>query len=227
METLPDTKLQRRLTAYSALAAAGACAVAAAPQAKANIVYSGSVNIAVPATASGDYINTVTFAVGTTYASVNGGDATAPVINFWGTSASRAWFYPTSSTVDRFVSDASNNPLELVAGTLISMSSIYRTSTEPNSLTTSGTSGVWTGGTTGYLGYKFLNGTTTEYGWALVSVPGGSPTTANPIRVLGLAYDNTGAGIAAGAVPEPGTVGALAFGAMGAGALAWRRRKAA
>ena len=90
METLPDTKLQRRLTAYSALAAAGACAVAAAPQAKANIVYSGSVNIAVPATASGDYINTVTFAVGTTYASVNGGDATAPVINFWGTSASRA-----------------------------------------------------------------------------------------------------------------------------------------
>ncbi len=87
--TLPDSKLQRRPTAYSALAAAGACTVAVAPQAKASIVYSGSVNIAVPATSSGDYINTVTFTVGTTYASVNGGDATAPVIHFWGTSAAR------------------------------------------------------------------------------------------------------------------------------------------
>ena len=57
----------------------------------------------------------------------------------------------------------------------------------------------------------------------------GTPSTTQTV-ILGAAYDNTGASIAAGqtsAVPEPGTVGALAFGAVGTGALAWRRRKQA
>ena len=225
METLQNSSLQSRLTAYSTLAVAGACAVAATPQATASVVYSGPLNVSVPATSTGNFANLVTFAIGTSYASVNGGDATAPVLNLWGTSASRAWLYPTTSTVDRFVSDASNNPLELGSNVTIGSSSVFGTSTEPTVLT--GTGFQWTGGTTGYLGFKFLNGAVTEYGWALVSVPVGNPTTAAPIKLLGLAYENTGAAITTSAVPEPGTLGALAMGALGAGAMAWRRRRAA
>lgn len=229
-----SSSFQRRLTAYSTLAAAGACAVAAAPHnTEASIVYSGPVNIAVPATATGGFINLVTFAVGTSYAAVNGGNAAAPALNLWGTSASRAWLYPTSSGVNRFVSDASNNPLELSAGASIGLTSIYGTTTEPNSLTPSGGSGVWTGGTTGYLGFRFLNGSLVEYGWAQIFVPVGAPTSTNPIRLLGLAFENTGLGILAGqtstsAVPENGnTLALLAAGCVASGAFAWRRRKAA
>ena len=134
--------------------------------------------------------------------------------------------YPSGSTVNRFVSDASNDPLELGGNVTIGPSSVFGTSTTPNALTVA-TGSQWTGGTTGYLGYKFLNGTTTEYGWMLLSVPTGGPTTANPIKLLGIAYENTGAALTTFAVPEPGTVGCLVAGVVGAGALAWRRRKVA
>ena len=229
METLPDTKLQRRLTAYSALAAAGACTVAAAPKAEAAIVYSGALNDTVAATTTGSYFNLTSFAFGTSYTAVNGGSTTAPALNLWGTSTTYAYLYPSATTVNRFVANASGATLELSAGTVIGASSTYGTS---RSGPTGGiiANGGWAANTTGYFGIKFLNPTTglTDYGWVYASVSG-TPSTTQTV-ILGAAYDNTGASIAAGqtsAVPEPGTVGALAFGAVGTGALAWRRRKQA
>lgn len=63
---------------------------------------------------------------------------------------------------------------------------------------------------TGYLGFKFLNETTSayNYGWMLVST---NATTGFPARILGYAYDNTGLSIKAGqtvtsAVPEPSSL---------------------
>lgn len=67
---------------------------------------------------------------------------------------------------------------------------------------------------TGFLGFRLANG---NYGWVEL--------TAGPtgIQFLGAAYDNSGADIAAGAVPTPGSLGALAIGA----AAMLRRKRAA
>jgi hypothetical protein len=91
----------------------------------------------------------------------------------------------------------------------------------------------WTGrgNPGGYLGLKFVVGSDTYYGWALVELTHTGPVLA------GYAYDNTpGASIKAGAVgsketsasqapvltaPQPATLGLLANGALGLNA--WRR----
>ena len=85
-------------------------------------------------------------------------------------------------------------------------------------------------GSTGYIGFKFdpesLPGVQEWYGWAHMSV--GNNTTTDG-SLIDWAYDNSGAGIQTGAVPEPASfaMGALAMGAMGLVALRQRRAKAA
>jgi len=71
-----------------------------------------------------------------------------------------------------------------------------------------------------YLGFSFVSGSNLFYGWARVSVnqAGGS------FIVHDWAYENSGGGIAAGAVPAPGALGLLAVGASGLGLLRGRKR---
>src|SRR3954452_25147050 len=158
MKSPQPSQFHRRLGAYSTLAAAGACAATTAPTgANTTIVYSGPINSNVPATVTGEFINLTTFQVGNTYAAINGGSSTAPALNLWGTSASRAWLYPTSSGVNRFVSGAGDAALELIAGALINAASTYGSTATPSPGLT-GAGGAWVGGTTGYLGFKFLSG---------------------------------------------------------------------
>ena len=223
--TTSSSALHGRLTAYSTLAVAGAVAVAAAPNTtQAEIAYSGPLNLSVTVSVSGVYINLATFATYATLSAAQAADATAPILNLWGTSNTYSYLYPSTSTVDRFVSTGAN-PLELAAGVPVNGSSTFGTTRAPGALTAN----LWTAGTTGYLGFRMLNGATTEYGWVQIQAQA-PPTTANPIKVFGLAYENTGGSILTGqtsAVPEPGTVAFLAAGALGAGTMAWRRRKAA
>jgi hypothetical protein len=64
------------------------------------------------------------------------------------------------------------------------------------------------------------------YGWMRISL--GATAGGQPRAIVEYAYENSGAGIGAGVVPEPTTVALL--GVMAAGALgvrAWRKRKAA
>ena len=81
------------------------------------------------------------------------------------------------------------------------------------------------GGQTGFIGFAFdpdnIAGAQTFFGWARMSV-GDNATTSGV--VVDWAYDDTGAGIAAGTAPEPTSLGLLALGA--AGLLAFRRRTA-
>lgn len=75
-------------------------------------------------------------------------------------------------------------------------------------------------GTQAFVGFRFLAGGQTLYGWARLSIGPGS------IDFISAAYENTpGTSIAAGAIPEPSTLAFLALGAVGAlGAISRRRR---
>lgn len=76
-------------------------------------------------------------------------------------------------------------------------------------------------GTSGYVGFSFENAGTVNYGWLAVTYNDASQTL-----VIGdFAYENSGASIAAGAIPEPSSLGLLVLGASGL--LARRRRQAA
>lgn len=73
-----------------------------------------------------------------------------------------------------------------------------------------------------YIGLSFASGSSTLYGWVRVSVN----NSAGTFVVRDWAYDSTGAGIAAGAIPAPGALGLLAVGASGLGLLRSRKRVA-
>ena len=77
--------------------------------------------------------------------------------------------------------------------------------------------------TAGYLGFSFTDPNIsgqTDYGWARISFN----SNLTEVTIYGDAYDNAGSPIAAGAVPEPGSLGLLAGGA--AALAAWRLRTA-
>ena len=85
--------------------------------------------------------------------------------------------------------------------------------------------GVFVG--TGYAGLRFNTIAGTRYGWVQLDVaPDGSE-----IEILGWAYEDSGAGIHAGAIPEPSQVaaglGLLAMGAAGVREARKRRKTAA
>lgn len=75
--------------------------------------------------------------------------------------------------------------------------------------------------TDAYIGLSFPINAVNHYGWIRVDVD----NAAGTFLIKDWAYESVpGAGITAGAIPEPSTLGLLAAGALGVSAL--RRRKA-
>ncbi|HWU41521.1 MAG TPA: PEP-CTERM sorting domain-containing protein, partial [Candidatus Acidoferrum sp.] len=89
--------------------------------------------------------------------------------------------------------------------------------------------GPWLNVDDKYLGLKLMIGGQVHYGWAQLSVDLAHESPPLPVPYLntfltGYAYETVaGQAIAAGAAPEPGTLGLLALGSLGLGL--WRRRK--
>jgi hypothetical protein len=88
--------------------------------------------------------------------------------------------------------------------------------------------GNFTNNTPGYFGFDFRSGGKTNYGWGTFLITGTNGTTKSGegFVIENAYYDDTGAAIAVGSVPEPSSIALLALGASGL--AAWRlRRKAA
>jgi hypothetical protein len=195
----------KALGSLSAVAAVAGLLAVAAP-AQAVVVSSGPVNIAVPDNIDGVYLNVVTGAFGTvapTGYDINPYSAVAGQFNLWGATTT-TWLSP---------SGVIGGPYPLAAGTMIDSSGAYF---RPGGATD--ISPQVTLNAANLFGIQFTNEGTaaTNYGWVEITFGASAGVRA----ITGYAYEDTGLGIMAGPVPEPGTVAMwLAGVAMMGGAL--------
>jgi MYXO-CTERM domain-containing protein len=210
-------QLKNRLDAHFASAAAVAVGVAvlgAAPQADAAVVWSGVVNINIPSTVDGVYLNVVTGEFGTSGSGVSGWD-----VNPYGTS-SMGFYGNTSGGYMRSAGSSATLVDNLAFLTVIGPSQTFG----------SGTAGVESTGSTAMnlnssenlVGFRFLNEATGQvhYGWMRIQFTGTS--FSQPRAIVEFAYESTaGASIQAGVIPAPGALALLGA----AGLLARRRRR--
>ena len=203
-----------RLAAYATLAGVALAAPALAPSADASIVYSGAVNILIPATTAGVYLNVQTGVNNPNPAAVPGWD-----VNPYG-STNLTLFNPAAPSGGVYEGAAS--AFNLAPGTPVTPAGPYSSGLYgPLNLNSDNN----------YVGFRFQNeaaANQTQYGWFQIHL--GASSTDPARAIIGYAFENTGANINVGdtGVPEPTTTALL--GVMAAGALgvrAWRKRKAA
>lgn len=219
--------LARRALSRCALAAA---AVAATLPAHAIVVYSGTLNLSIPNTTAGLYVNVVD---GSTYSGPNTFPTLpGPGANFdFNIFGSTSWtlFSPTTSgqsaptvpTTSRgyVAATPTGAATSLALGATIDGSSVFNTASPAATALSTGQLAIF--------GFRFrnennladVNDDTVHFGWARVILTGGQPGT-----LVDYAFESAAlTGIQAGVVPEPASV-ALMMGGL-AGLLAWRRRQ--
>lgn len=202
--------LLKRLDKHFVTCAAAAAGVAAGAQAA--IVWSGAVNINIPSDTFGVYLNVVNGATS------NSGSLSGWDLNCWSGSALN-FFSSTSSGQTQATGMVGTGTVasNLAAGTLISGASTFTTN-----VGTQTTTGLNLNSSNNIFGFKFYDETAAayRYGWVRISL--GATAGGQPRSIVEYAYENTGAGIQAGAVPGPAGLAALAMGAVG---IRSRRRK--
>lgn len=195
---------------FAALAAVGAVAgIGMTDKAEAAIISSGPVNINIPSTTAGVYLNVVTGANSAAPASAPGWD-----VNPW-SSSTLAFFNPSAPAGGSYVT-AATVPTNLAGGTLIDAASTYGAGNADASFVLNSSNN--------FVGFRFFNEADSQvhFGWMQISI--GSSLSAQPRAIVAYAYeDQAGVGINAGAIPAPASAGLLVLGAAGLGT---RRRKA-
>ena len=182
------------------------------PSAHSAVVYSGPVNIPIPLTLDGLYLNPYT---GATAATQPADWNTAPWLNpFFG------GVYLATDALLRPVITGADQVVNLGAGVTIGGGSNFAAGESGSSTHVGPAANQFQLGTPGFLGFAFEPAVAgpTHYGWAQITI---SNTGAGTLH--NWAYDDApGTGIPAGLVPEPGS--ALMLG-LAASAWAARRRR--
>lgn len=205
--------------AHVAISGIGAT-VALAPSANAAIIHSSAVNVFIPLTTAGIYINVMTGV-----SDIAPGNAPGWDINPYG-GTSLNWFQPLSPTGGVYVrlpGSAAGTVSSLDAGHVLSANSTFDSGVSP----TTGV-GAWTLNSLNYFGFRFIGeDSQLRYGWGAVLL--GSSFSDPDRKVVDLYYEdvaNTGIAVAdtgsTTGVPEPTTALLLAGGFVGL--MAFRRR---
>lgn len=199
------------------LAACAAVAAGTAGTASADIVWSGIVDLNIPSTFNGLYLNLVTGQFensGGTGSAVPGWD-----INFW--SPSQLAFYGGSAAGavggNVYVGNA-DGVSNLAFGTEIGAGSNYQGSLAASA----GANAFNLNSSENLVGIRFFNeaGGTIHYGWLRVELAGA--VGDQPRAVVEYAFESTaGASIAAGVIPAPGAIALIGL----AGLAGSRRRR--
>ena len=205
-------RLDARFASVAAATVFGAALVASEQRADAYIVWSGIININIPSTADGVYLNLITGQVGTS--GVSGWDvnpSSSSGLTFWAPAGGG------------YVSGLGSNPNlvdNLAFNTVIGAGQSF----------SSGEAGIETGGSTKFnlsstqnlIGFQFVNEATgqTHYGWMRMQLWKGPGV--QPRAIVEYAYESVaGASINAGLIPAPGALALLAC----AGLMSVRRRR--
>ncbi len=210
--------LKNRLDAHfasAAVLAVGAAFVGAEQRADAFIVWSGIININIPSTTDGVYLNVITGQSGSSGSSVAGWD-----VNPYGGSGLQ-FFGSSGGGYLRGLGSSSTLVDNLAFNTVIGASQSFG----------SGVGGVETTGATAFnpnstqnlVGFRFVNEATgaTHYGWMRLQLWSGPGI--QPRAIVEYAYESVaGASINAGVIPAPGAIALLGLsGLVGVG----RRRR--
>ena len=201
------SRVDKQMLALSA-AAAAVTGVGIAQDAQAVIVHSGAVNINIPSTTAGVYLNVQTGVNNPNPALVPGWD-----LNPW-SSTSLNNFTPTPNPGGGEMVGSGLNYNNLAPGTPISAASTYAAA---GTSTINPATPLNFNSSNNLFGFRFINeanGNAIHYGWYRVSLS--ASAFSQPRSIVEYAYESqAGAGIPAGAVPEPASLGLLAVGAVG------------
>lgn len=154
------------------------------------VISSGIVNIPIPATTAGIYINFVTNATGASAASTPGWDW-----NPYNTTTGLGFYWaPTPAGSFGAVEAAVNQAANLAPGALVSPASTFTNAIQSPNPTFRTTLNP------GYVGVRFFNEATSaiNYGWVQITT---TATTGFPATIVRYAYENTGASITVGTTP--------------------------
>ena len=187
--------------------AIGAGALLAAATAQAQIVSSGIVNLVIPASMNGLYLNFVSGANGTTPASAPGWD-----INLYG-APSLLWASPATPAGGTFVLGTGGIAANLAPGASVGATSTFGL---PN-----GTQSQWVlNSANNFFGFRFTNepGGTLHYGWGQIEF-GATLAARSLVQYAFQATPNTAVTV----VPEPGTYALMGLGLLGVVLMARRR----
>jgi len=189
-------------------AAAAVAGVGFVQEAQANLVWSGPVNINIPSTTAGTYLNVQNGVNNPNPASVPGWD-----LNPW-SSTSLNNFTPTPNPGGGEMVGVGTTYSNLTTGTPVGPASGYAAA---GTSTINPATPLNFNSSNNVFGFRFINeanGNQIHYGWYRVSLSG--TASSQPRSIVEYAYDDVaGTPVAAGVVPEPASLGVLALGAVG------------
>ena len=202
-----------RLNSHFALCAAALATGAAVGTANATVIYSEVINLAVPTTTDGVYMNVQTGAWSSTTTTPAGWD-----VNPYGTATTAVSLFAATGTgyMRNPNAGTATSATRLDVGTVVGSSAFFY----GNSSATMGSGiGQWSANSSGYFGFKFTAAdTATHYGWMQLSI-GSNAGTRTIVRYAWEDVANTSLTVGV-PIPAPGAVALL-----GLAGFAKRRRR--